>query len=246
MVHLPMALHQGRPKSALIICFGMGTSYRSALSWDVRTTAVELVPSVVDAFSFYHADAASVLENPNGRIVIDDGRRYLERTEEKYDIIVIDPPPPVETAGSSLLYSRQFYRAAQEHLKPGGILQIWLPGAPPATAQAVVRSLVESFSHVRAFGGINGWGVHFLGSMQPMEEATAGQLAARLPPKAQADLTEWMEPGKLPTLPACFQAVLSNETPIALMLNPDPKIEISDDQPFNEYYLLRQWGVFSP
>ena len=61
-----MALHKGRPESALIICFGMGTSYRAALSWDVQTTAVELVPSVVDAFGFYHADAASVLAQPQG------------------------------------------------------------------------------------------------------------------------------------------------------------------------------------
>ena len=42
MAHLPLAFHQGRPQSALIICFGMGTTYRSALSWDVNTTTVEL------------------------------------------------------------------------------------------------------------------------------------------------------------------------------------------------------------
>ena len=33
----------------------MGTTYRSALSWNVETTAVELVPSVTEAFAFYHA-----------------------------------------------------------------------------------------------------------------------------------------------------------------------------------------------
>lgn len=93
MVHLPMALHKGPMDSALIICFGMGTSYRSALSWDVQTTVVELVPGVVAAFGFYHADTARVLANPKGRIVIDDGRRFLKRTREKYDIIVVDPPP---------------------------------------------------------------------------------------------------------------------------------------------------------
>ena len=44
MAHLPLALHDGKSNSVLIICFGMGTSYRSALSWNVKTTAVELVP----------------------------------------------------------------------------------------------------------------------------------------------------------------------------------------------------------
>jgi len=246
MVHLPMALHQGRPESALIICFGMGTSYRAALSWDVQTTAVELVPSVVAAFGFYHADAASVLANPKGRIVIDDGRRYLKRTREQYDIIVVDPPPPPEAAGSSLLYSREFYELAKEHLKPNGILQIWHPGGTKPTVQAVVRSLVESFPYVRGFGGINGWGAHFLGSMQPIEPATAGELAARLPPKARQDLEEWLEKQNFTDLQYCFHSILSKEGPMDLILNPDPRIQITDDQPFNEYYLLRQWRVRSP
>jgi spermidine synthase len=242
MVHLPMALHKGPPESVLIICFGMGTSFRAALSWDVPTTAVELVPSVVQAFPFYHTDALSALNNPHGRVVIDDGRRYLQRTREKYDVIVIDPPPPPEAAGSSLLYAREFYELAKEHLRPNGILQIWLPEASRATGQAVVRSLVESFPYLRRFGGLNNWGQFFLGSMQPMEQATAASLADRVPPKAAKDVMEWMwmEENRFPNVPACFQTILSHEMPIALVLNHDPSIQITDDQPFNEYYLLRE------
>ena len=66
MVHLPLAFHQGKPESALVICFGMGTTYRSALSWDIDTTAVELVPSVTKAFGFYHADAAQCAQQSQG------------------------------------------------------------------------------------------------------------------------------------------------------------------------------------
>src|SRR5262249_55809825 len=102
MVHLPLMYHKGPAQSVLVICFGMGTTYRSALSWDVDTTAVELIPDVPKAFGYYHADAAEVVKNPKGRIVIDDGRRFLNRTQEKYDVVVIDPPPPIEAAGSSL------------------------------------------------------------------------------------------------------------------------------------------------
>lgn len=240
MVHLPMSMHKGKPESALIICFGMGTSFRSALSWDVETTAVELVPSVVGAFGYYHPDVPSVLANPKGHIVIDDGRRYLERTRDQYDIIVIDPPPPVEAAGSSLLYSRQFYELAKQHLKPDGILQIWLPGGTVVTVQAVARSLQDSFPYVRAFGGFHGWGIHFLGSMQPIELGTPEKLANSLSPKAQHDLGEWIQGPSLEALQKCFQVVLSKEAPISSILNPNPKIAITDDQPFNEYYLLRE------
>src|SRR5208282_5742448 len=52
MVHLPLAFHDGSSQSALIICFGMGTTYRSALSWNIDTTVVELVPSVPKSFGF--------------------------------------------------------------------------------------------------------------------------------------------------------------------------------------------------
>ena len=148
MSHLPLAFHKGQPKSALVICFGMGTTYRSALSWNVDTTVVELVPSVTKAFGFYHDDTSLVLANPRGHIVIDDGRRYLKRTSAKYDVIIIDPPPPIEAAGSSLLYSEEFYALAKQHLNPDGILQAWCPAARKPMQDAVVRSLQNSFPYV--------------------------------------------------------------------------------------------------
>lgn len=238
MVHLPLALHTGKAESALIICFGMGTTYRSALSWNVETTTVELVPSVRDTFGFYHADAASLLKNPKGRIVIDDGRRYLKRTLDKFDVIVIDPPPPVEAAGSSLLYSEEFYQLAKLHLNSNGILQAWFPGAESATAQAILRSLHESFPHVRCFPAIEGEGVHLLASMEPIETFTPKQLAFTLPAAAAADLLEWSSSRDLS---AYLGQVLSREFSIQQNLNLDPQIRITDNNPYNEYFLLRRW-----
>ena len=241
MVHLPLAFHQGRPESALIICFGMGTSYRSALSWNIRTTAVELVPSVKDAFGFYHADASRFIDDPKGRIVTDDGRRFLRRTRERFDVIVIDPPPPVEAAGSSLLYSQQFYDLAKQHLNPHGILQAWFPGGELKTAEAVLRSIHDSFPYVRCFDSLEGWGTHLLASMEPIEIRSAEELAARMPDAAGKDLLEWSDSRDLP---AYLRVVLSNEVPIQNVLDADPRIRINDDHPFNEYFLLRRYGLF--
>jgi spermidine synthase len=243
MVHIPMAFHKTKPESALIICFGMGTSFRAALSWDVPTTAVELVPSVPDSFGFYYDDAALCRNNPKGQVIIDDGRRFLKRTSEKYDVMVIDPPPPVEAAGSSLLYSKDFYEVVKQHLKPGGILQIWFPNGPMSTLQAVMRSLHESFPCVRTFNGVHGWGFHFLASMEPIEPATAKELAARMPEKARKDLLEW-EPKE--DLPHFIDEVLQREIQLTGVLNPTQHYCINDDRPFNEYFLLRQWRVYSP
>ena len=130
MSHLPLAFLPAPPRDCLVICFGMGTSYRSSLSWGIRTTAVELVPSVPALFSYFHDDGSELLKSPLGRIIIDDGRRFLERSPDQFDVITLDPPPPVEAAGSSLLYSREFYAVLKKRLRPGGILQQWLPNFP--------------------------------------------------------------------------------------------------------------------
>jgi spermidine synthase len=246
MVHLPLSFQKARPQSALIICFGMGNSYRAALSWDLQTTAVELVPSVTEAFGFYHEDAAQYLANPKGRIVIDDGRRFLKRTREKYDLIVIDPPPPVEAAGSSLLYSEEFYALAKEHLQTNGILQIWYPEGPLATGQAIVRSLVESFPYVRCFAGVNDWGTHFLASEQPIESVPTARMVSRMPAAAKLDLAEYMDPAHYANLADYLQKVVSQEFPASGVLNSNLSLEISDDRPFNEYFLLRKWRLYAP
>ncbi len=64
MAHLTLASLPQPPSNVLIICFGMGTTFRSAISWSVPVTAVELVPSVPKLFWYYHADADQVLASP--------------------------------------------------------------------------------------------------------------------------------------------------------------------------------------
>jgi len=238
MVHLPLAFHKEPPKSALVICFGMGTSYRSAMSWGIDATVVELVPSVTKAFGFYHADTARFINATNGHIIIDDGRRFLKRTDKKFDVIVVDPPPPVQAAGSSLLFSKEFYDVAKQHLNPGGILQMWYPGSPQApTGQAALRSMYESFPNVRCFASVEGWGMHMLGSMEPIEQVDADHLAARMPESARRDLLEWYD---TTNTPVALGHILDHEFPATDFLGPDPTIQVTDDEPFNEYYLLRR------
>jgi spermidine synthase/MFS family permease len=238
MASMPLAYLDRPPQNALVICFGMGTTHRSMLSWGIDSTAVDLVPSVPALFWYYHADAPQLLQSPHSHVVIDDGRRFLERTTAQYDVIVIDPPPPIAAAGSSLLYSREFYSAAKKRLRPDGILQQWFPGGDRMTAAAIARALRESFPYVRAFVSVKGWGIHFLASRQPIPNRSPAELAERMPPAAAADLVEW---GPFPTAEQQFAAVLKYEIPIDAVIALDrfaPAME--DDRPINEYYLLRQ------
>ncbi|MGE0455478.1 MAG: spermidine synthase [Vicinamibacteria bacterium] len=238
MVHLPLA-HLGRPPArALVICFGMGTSFRAARSWGIDTTAVELVPSVPGLFPRFHADARAILASPAARVVIDDGRRFLERTSESYDLIVVDPPPPLETAGSSLLYSREFYEALRRRLAPGGIVQQWIPGGEPIVVSALAQALAASFPHVRFLQSVEGWGTHCLASDAEIPRLTAAELARRMPPAAAEDLVEW---GPLPTAEALFRSVLGREASLGTIVAGAPRVgPLTDDRPINEYFALRR------
>lgn len=237
MVHLPLAWLDRPPRKVLVVCFGMGTSYRSALSWGANVTTVDLVPSVPGLFGFFHADGARLLNSPRGTIVIDDGRRFLERTQELFDVIVIDPPPPVEAAGSSLLYSVEFYQVAARRLQPGGMLQQWIPQAERSVVSAAAQALGRTFAEVRVYPSVEGWGTHLLTSNGPMNWYTAAQLAARVPPAAARDMLEW---GPATTVKSQFQKMLGGEMPPRKLIDADPSAPaLTDDRPVNEYYFLR-------
>ena len=240
MTHLPLAMMDRPPRDGLVICFGMGTSFRSMLSWHVPSTTVELVPSVPEVFGFFHPDAAAVRAVPGARIVIDDGRRFLDGADVSYDVIVADPPPPPEATGSSLLYSREFNAVIARHLRRDGILQTWFPSniGDDATLASIAKALRQSFRFVRAFESFDRAGVHFLARNEPWPAISSELLASRLPPDAARDLVEW---GPRSTPRAQFDEVLSREMSIDAIVAKDPDVPaLEDDRPINEYFLLRR------
>jgi len=250
MAHFPAAhltRHDGPPLDTLVICFGMGTSFRSLASWGANVTAVELVPSVPALFSYFHPDGPELLRTSAGRlrIVHDDGRRFLDRSPGLFDLITIDPPPPVEAAGSSLLYSKEFYASAKRKMKPGAILETWLPEGDRETVAGVMLSVLESFPYVRVTSSIGGDGFHVTASNDPIPRLSADELVARMPEAAVLDMTEWIKapPARF------FQRMLSGEYVVESLLIDQSRaatLAISDDRPVNEFYLLRQLASPAP
>jgi spermidine synthase len=238
MAHLPLALLDRPPSSALVIAFGMGTTFRSALTWQVPTTAVDLVPSVPALFGYFHPDGGEFLRLPFARIVIDDGRRFLKEGAERYDVIIIDPPPPPPAIASSLLYSIEFYDLAKRRLKPGGIVAQWLPGdADSATESSVTQAITHSFPYVRVLGSVENWGHHFLASESPIPLVDAATLVGRMPQAAVSDLIEW---GPETSAERQLQLVLAREVSPQTLIGAAPGIlPLRDTRPVNEYYFVR-------
>jgi spermidine synthase len=214
------------------------------MSWGIPTTVVELVPSVPSLLPFFHDDGKALLASPSGRIVVDDARRFLERSHEQFSVIVIDPPPPIEAAASSLLYSKEFYASVAKRLAPDGIMQQWIPWNADGFDEkllvvAMTKAIGDVFPHLRAYRSLEGWGLHILASMTPIPVKTAAQMAASLPSTAAADLLEW---GPNETAQAQFDQVVSQQGSLQaiIALMPDAPA-LTDNRPLNEYYLLRKY-----
>ena len=179
-----------------------------------------------------------MVNRPNVEIIIDDGRRYLKRSGKKFDVITIDPPPPIESAGTSLLYSIEFNQIVADHLNKGGIFQQWFPSGELKIFRAMLRSIVEVFPYVRMYISIEGWGIHILASMEPFATPSAETVVSRLPDSAKKDLLEWAGGADIVQY---LNLSLKKEMSVAKALNHDDlTMYISDNQPYNEYFLLRR------
>ena len=234
MAHLPMLLHPD-PENTLVICFGMGTTFRSAISHHVQVTAVELFKEVYEAFPYFFDDADRVRAYPRGNLVTNDGRIFLKLTRERYDVITIDPPPPIDAAGVNHLYSKDFLELALSRLNDGGILAHWIP-LPGASAgvddRYTLAMLLATFSEVYPFSyvlrGWNGLGVHVLGSNKPIE-ISRENIHRRLAVKSVAqDIAEW------DNIPPDYFEKLSPLEPIDFSGS-----LVTDDRPLLEFNLLR-------
>jgi spermidine synthase len=53
-----------------------------------------------------------------------DARDYLTKTNDKFDVIIIDLPDPIEEGPAYLLYTREFYQMVCNRLTDNGIISV--------------------------------------------------------------------------------------------------------------------------
>jgi len=236
-------------KSLLAVAFGMGSAFRSGIIAGLQTDAVELVPSVALMFGYFYPDAGQVLANPNGHVIVTDGRNYMELTDQHYDIIVTDPPPPIESAGVSVISSLEYYRAGHDRLNPGGIMMQWVPyGQTIDEFRAHVRTFADVFPNVLILRGPGGYGFSMLGSDRPMafDGASVREVLAR--PGILDDVSgAYDSPEKTVDGWAALIPRLTwlEGAQVALFAGSGPLV--TDDRPLPEYFLLRRmFGEQSP
>jgi spermidine synthase len=154
MGRLPMLLHPD-PRRALVICFGTGQTANAVLEeGPERLDVVELNPAVLRMAPFF-ASNHGVLDDPRVRSLVMDGRAWLRRSPDRYDVVTLEPMPP-HFAGVNSLYSREFYEIVASRLEPGGIMAQWVPFhlLPPVHAASIAATFQSVFPDAILWRGL--------------------------------------------------------------------------------------------
>ena len=151
---IPATLH-GQVETAIVI--GMGTGMTAGTLLDLSTLkSLDVVE--ISAVVPWHGAApfaqwnGALLDDSRTRVIHEDGRHHLARTDQRFDLVTSDPIHPW-TAGSSDLYTVDHFRQMAQHLAPGGIASQWLPlyQLSDEDVKTVIASWVASFPEASAW-----------------------------------------------------------------------------------------------
>ena len=126
------------PRQVLMIGLATGSWARVVVAFPSveRLTIVEINPGYLDLMKLY-AGGEALLANPKVRIVIDDGRRWLQRhPRESFDLVVQNTTWHWRAHITDLL-SREYLELVRTHLAAGGVFYFNTTFSPNAQRTAV-------------------------------------------------------------------------------------------------------------
>ena len=170
-IQIPIALLGRKPEDILILCVGTGGSWKSTIRYDARVVAVDINPAVFRGMAYIHSPEVMIaLGATNMQPVVNDARNYLLLDDRKYDLINIDPAPPITQPGMVNLHTREFYQLAKARLKPSGILYQRFSANVDSELlyKALLRSISDVFADVTVWSVVSG-GVDVIASDAPLK-----------------------------------------------------------------------------
>lgn len=134
------------PKSMLLIGLATGSWARVLAEHPQleRMVIVEINPGYIELVES-HSTHAALLSDPRVELIIDDGRRWLNANDERFDAIVSNTTFHWRGNAANLL-SVEFLTLLQQHLNPGGLVMVNTTGSTRA-----VKSATEVFSSVHVY-----------------------------------------------------------------------------------------------
>ncbi len=121
LVHVPAFSH-GDMRNVLIVGGGDGGALREVLRHPVeRVTVVDIDGQVIDLCKkFLPGLSAGGFEDARANVIVGDGVKFVNETDERFDVVIIDSTDPVGPGEG--LFTREFYQRCAAILAARGVV----------------------------------------------------------------------------------------------------------------------------
>ena len=188
LAYLPFMTKENA-RSVLTIAFGGGITFGSACQVkglrEIKCS--EICRDVLDAAGYFADFNHTVISTNGSDIIIEDGRRFVEKSPSAYDIIICDLTHP-SLSDSWVLFTKEFYSACAAKLNAGGVMAQWVPihGLPLYDYKVILRTFAATFKEVSLFY-VNNYTI-LLGSASPIALSPEAFAALSRNPVVEQDL----------------------------------------------------------
>jgi spermidine synthase len=147
----PAMIAHPKPETVFIAGGGEGATLREVLRHKTVTKAVMVdIDDEVTALSkkYLPNHASAAFEDSRTEVQHVDARQYLKKSKDKYDIIIIDLPDPIEEGPAAMLFTSEFYWICRDHLNKEGMVSVQAGSANPTELlnfTAVNKTLKSAF-----------------------------------------------------------------------------------------------------
>jgi spermidine synthase len=185
MSHVPLFAH-GNARDVLIIGGGDCGIAEEVLKHKTvkRLTQVEIDPAVVEfAKEHFPEFTTPVFADKRFESVIDDGAKYVAKTDRRFDVIIVDSTDP--QGPGKVLFGAKFYTACKRCLNNGGVLvtqngvPFFQPGELVSSVSKFRRLFADGTCYVAAIPT-------YIGGHMAMGFATDDKQMRQLPAKTIA------------------------------------------------------------
>lgn len=125
LVHPGLLAVERAPETALVIGGGEGATIREILRYPSirRVVMVDIDAEVVELCRRHLPEMhRGAFDDPRTELVHEDARGWLDRSRERFDLIIIDLVEPLEEGPACLLYTKEFYTLVHARLTPSGTM----------------------------------------------------------------------------------------------------------------------------
>ena len=232
LVH-PGLLLPPAPARAMVIGGGEGATLREILRYRSITRAlmVDIDQEVVEACKLHLPEMhQGAFDDPRTEVRHEDARAYLERTDERFDLVTVDLTEPLEEGPACLLFTREFYSLIRDRLTPEGVMTMQAGMTKVGELEfftSVHRTLREVFPLVAAYQTFvscfgTPWGFILASKGPDPRSLTAAEVDRRIAERIEGRLGYW--DGETHThafsLPKHVRRALEQQTRVITDANP--------------------------